>query len=93
MLAGALPLHGEHVAGLVLTLPHQEVAAVLKQLLHLQSGDGTVVPVLLLQRWWEHLEAAERGDPSTLKRWTDLRLAHSAGLLLFWSRSPGTLQS
>lgn len=50
MLAGAIPLRREHIAWLILTLPHQEVPVVLQQLLHLQPGDGTVVPVLLLQR-------------------------------------------
>lgn len=60
MLAGFVPLHGEHVTWFVLTLPHQEVPAVLQQLLHLQSGNGTVVPVLLFQRR-KHLEAGGEG--------------------------------
>lgn len=73
MLAGPIPLRREHIARLLLTLPHQEVPVVLQQLLHLQPGDGTVVPVLLLQRTvlllhqaagWRYLEA--RGE----KKWT-----------------------
>lgn len=50
VFAGAVPLHRQHVALLLLTLPHQEVPVALQQLLDLQSGDGSVVPVLLFQR-------------------------------------------
>lgn len=50
VFAGAVPLHRQHIALLLLTLPHQEVPVVLQQLLDLQSGDGSVVPVLLSQR-------------------------------------------
>lgn len=73
MLAGPIPLRREHIARLLLTLPYQEVPVVLQQLLHLQPGDGTVVPVLVLQRTllllhqaagWTHLEA--RGEKSQI---------------------------
>lgn len=50
VLAGSVPLHRQHITVLFLTLPHQEVSIVLQQLLDLQSGDGSVVPVLLSQR-------------------------------------------
>lgn len=50
MFAGSIPLHREHITLLLLTLPHQEVSVILQQLLDLQSGNGSVVPVLLPQR-------------------------------------------
>lgn len=50
MLAGSIPLHREHITWLLLTPPHQEVSFILQQLLDLQSGNGSMVPVLLSQR-------------------------------------------
>lgn len=50
MLAGSIPLHREHITVLLLTLPHQEVSVILQQLLDFQSGNSSVVPVLLPQR-------------------------------------------
>lgn len=66
MFAGSIPLHREHITLFLLTLPHQEVSITLQQLLDLQSGNSSVVPVLLPQRtihilhWggnWNLLEA------------------------------------
>jgi len=49
MLAGSFPLRREHITLFLLTLPHQEVSVIRQQLLDLQSGNGSVVPVLLPQ--------------------------------------------
>lgn len=50
MLARSIPLHREHITVLLLTLPHQEFSVILQQLLDFQSGNSSVVPVLLPQR-------------------------------------------
>lgn len=59
VLVGSIPLHGEHITLLLLTLPHQEVSIILQQLLDLQSGNGSVVPVLLPQRTIRILHGGE----------------------------------
>lgn len=67
MFAAAFPLHREHITMFLLTLPHQEVSIILQQLLDLQSGNGSVVPVLLPQRtinlvhWNEDRKLLEAG--------------------------------
>lgn len=59
MLAASFPLHREHITMFLLTLPHQEVSIILEQLLDLQPGNGTMVPVLLPQRTIHLLHRAE----------------------------------
>lgn len=49
VLARSFPLHRDDIHLFLLTLPHQKVSVVLEQLLHLQPGNGPVVPVLLRQ--------------------------------------------
>lgn len=59
MLAGSFPLHRQHITMFLPTLPHQEVSVALQQLLDLQPGNGSMVPVLLLQRTVHLLHRAE----------------------------------
>lgn len=71
VLARSFPLHRDDIHLFFLTHPHQKVSVVLEQLLHLQPGNGSVVPVLLRQGPihflhgggdWANLEAGGGGQ-------------------------------
>lgn len=49
MPALATPVHRQHIFLFALAFSNQEVAIILQQFLHLQTGDGTVIPALMGQ--------------------------------------------
>lgn len=81
MPALSAPVHRQHVFLLALALSHQEIAIILQQFLHLQTGDGTVIPALLGQGLL-HLGHCRQGGGNLVRciKYTTLQeeVAHTA---------------